>query len=462
MKKIFSLVALIALSSVPMLAQTVDCNASVVDAAKILSPSDINQIQTALPALERESVDAHVITYNLSANDTQENFLSRMQKSCNSWQNRAGGLKGNILVFMVSMTPKHLIGIYPGPNYQNTSLNFNVRAEIKKNSVGPFLASGNFGLGLANGIRQATQRISAVQTASLPAQKSGSQTVIIKNSKPTDLSGFFTFLKLLLGLVFIGGIVWLVIYYGRIHRANKLAQLDAISARNAVTSLLARLTDALREKAALGVKVSASQAELDGLASEFANLSGSLQYDPSDNTLSKEAYENISSQYNSILRELKGISTEGDSATKKARKKAAKNASYGSVAEESAPEVETPSFREPNYAPTPSYSSTPVQQGSTTIIHEDHYHDDSSGLLTGVLLGEALSRPSYSEPVYREPAYTSPSYSEPSRDDSQASFQDDSSNYQDSNDSQASFQDDSSSFSDDSSSSFDSGGGSDF
>jgi uncharacterized membrane protein YgcG len=467
MKKIFSAIAVLALSTVPAMAQLVDCNATIVDSANILSPLDVNQIQAALPALVREQVLPHVITYNLTGNDTQETFLTRMQHACPSWQNVKGGLKGNIVVFMVSPNRRN-IGIFPGPNYQDTSLNSDVRAEIKKTAIGPYFKSGNFGLGFANGIRQVTAKINDVQTAATRPVNHG--TTIVKNEAPTDLSGLWKVLGFLLGLAALVGLIILAFKLNAARKAKNLAQLDAISARNTATSLLSRLSDTLREKAALGIKVTAAQSELDNVSADFATLGRNLQTDPTDNSLSQEAYETIAESYKSLIRDLKGISTDGDLATKRKRDKATKaasNSSYGSYAAPVAP-VSDPepvsTYREPVYntpAPSPAYSTTPAP--TTTVIHEDHYYQNNSSndLLTGVLIGEELSRPSYTEPVYCEPAYTPEPTS--SYNESCSSFNDDSSRYED-NSSTSTFQDDSSNYDSgssgfDSGSSFDSGGG---
>jgi uncharacterized membrane protein YgcG len=457
MKKIFQLlhvVALLAIAISPVFAQQADCNAPINDVAHVLNTSDVAAISNALGQLKAVNADGRVITTNENY-PMPIDYAKAMKSKCSSWVNSS-----NLVLFFLFPDKKKMDVLSQG-SFKSGALNTNVTTAIKTNYIGPNFGSKQYGLGFVNGIQQAAVRINAFNHSAERPVVNDHRTIINNNKPKTDYSGLWKVFEvlILLALVIVGVIVGFKIYNSR--KERKLAHLDAISARNSATSLLSRLTDALKEKAALGVKVSASQAELDSLAAEFANLGVSLQYDPSDSTLSKEEYENISSQYNSILRELKGISTDGDAATKKARKKV--QAAYVAPVEDSAPENEAPSYREPNYSPTPSYSSTPAAQptGQTTIIHEDHYHDDSSSLLTGVLVGEALSRPAYSEPVYREP-----SYSAPARDDSSSyGRNDDSSNFGGSsnNDSYSSRNDDSSSFSSSSdSSSYDSGSSSDF
>ena len=441
MKNILSVVVFASLASVPVLAQLTNCTAPITDNAHVLTSSDVASLSTVISNLKSDGADVHLITDESST--PIENYAPSMARSCRNWQNQAGGVKNNLIV-LVNYPRQKKINLVSGSEY-NSVLNQRVRDDIKGNFIVPRLKSGAFGAGYLAGLEQvelhlASRTVAAASGSGVP--------VVIDHSvhAATDYSGFFSFLKWSLFLLFLGGIVFLIIKWVHAQSSRKVAQLNATASRNEVTDTINRLSAKLAEQSALGIAVTKAQGELDLISEHVSAVASNLTNDPTDNKLSKEAYESIDETYTKILAQLHAISTFGDKADAtrlanklKSDKKDAKHAKVA-LAGDTYHIAEEPTYREPVFSSSSSYSAVATAPvNTTTIIHEDHSND----LLTGVLVGEALSRPSYAEPVYRDP---SPSYSHESSD----SFSSDSSSSYDSGSND--------SFSSDSSSSYDSGG----
>jgi uncharacterized membrane protein YgcG len=378
MKNIFILATFIIFANSFSHAQMFDCNKLINDQANVLSTADVAAISTAATTLsQKNSADPRVIVTNSSV--MQEQLVAQMKNTCASWQNPAHGVKANLIVFMVS-TQAHKMGIFTGDAYHN-ALSEAVTSDIKRNYMGPYFRSGEWGIGLAKGINQSSVRISAFETAALHPN------TVINNStsQPTDFSGLWLFLEFLLGVLVIIGIVVFVLYRKKQKQECKAAQLQAISSRNSLVSAIARIGDSIKEKIALGNNMTTAQIRYDNLVADYSYYGKQLEFDPSNDDLSADDYDRLTQIYSSLNHNLHNILMDDSKTTAKKSKTKTKKSKVSDY--ESHGMTSSNSYTE-HIAPT-------------TTIHENSGND----LLTGVLIGEALSRPS--ETIYERPSHHS-------------------------------------------------------
>lgn len=327
-----------------------------------------------------------------------------------------------------------------------------VHIVMLKNFAFPYFKTGDFTTGLANSIQQSAMHLHTASTAAL--HPVGNTTIV--NNAASDNSGFVHVLFFLLGIIVLILVIVGLIKFLSTRKKKRLAQLDAINAKNTTTSLLNKISDKLKELTALGQTVTTAQSAYDNLASEFSNLAGQVSLDPTDNSLSTETYQSITQAYKDLSSNLRRIDLRDDSTVKK-EAKAAKRAHKHDEIRSNVPSSSLQDVDElgvgSRSVPQSAYTSS-----STTTVN---YHDDNSSFVTGMLVGEALEGPSQTvieEPVYREPEtrYEQPSYDSGSSNyDSGSSSYDSGSSSYDSGSS--SYDSGSSSWGSDSSSSFDSG-----
>lgn len=245
-----------------------DCNSPVVDNAHVLQGKEVTII-TALAAITAKGGDGRVITDDPSI--TPEQYVAQVQRSCPSWQSANGGVKNNLIVFLV-FPQHHKVGLFVGNEFGkaiNTSL-------VRSQFMAPGFKDGDFSRGFTSGINQVAVEMEAFQTAALHPN----QTTVTQ--QPTDYSGLWHWLDGILLLVVFCGMLWLVLYFRSKRQATKDAQQNAIRARNAAAQM------AVDNPTSIGVD-------------QFTKLSNSETFNPDTDGLNERQYEAIATEYRNII-----------------------------------------------------------------------------------------------------------------------------------------------------------------
>lgn len=315
-----------------------DCNAPVVDNANVLQ-GKIPQITAALASLTSKGADPRVITDDPD-NVTPEGYVNSAKNACPSWQSAGGGVKNNLIVFLVF--PKHRkVGLFTGQEF-GKALN---TSAIRSQFMAPGFKDGDYARGFISGINQAAVEIEAFQTSALhPATTS---TVV--NQQATDMSGLWHVLgwALLVGVLF--ALVWLIFFIRRRRSERKSAQQNAVFWRNEAAT-----------------KVNASGG---GIASEeFARLSNSETSNPDTEGLTVEQYNDIAERYKAIcagLRKQGDLNSGNVASIGRKSKTHHHDHAYSRAANEDA-------SSQPMAQPT-AYQPTPQTVAQTTIINESPF-----------------------------------------------------------------------------------------
>jgi uncharacterized membrane protein YgcG len=447
MKKASLLVlsATLALSLSTAFAQ--NCSSLINDQTKTLTPADVSSIQTAAGKLVDQGIMPHVVFANGSATQAVE---TNLLKACPNWK------AANMLTFIV-LPSARLKNVYFGgaltPAFGDQS---SVDLRFSK-AANPYFKQGQFGEGIAASLRDfGAANVAYHDQAQHPVVSTTQVT-----EQATDLKPVASVFKILFGLIFLAALIGLVVFILRKRAAAKEA---ADAAQQGASAAMQKATTLYRN----------ADSSLPGYAdisSEYSDLSGQVSYDPSRAGLSASAYDTIAEAWNDLAASIRALASTSSSIPPRAYSAAAgAGTRVGSIYGD-APAPSSSSY------PTPGYVAPAPQP---TVIHETTYVDRGSGndgLLTGMLIGDALSNDREDRREAREdredresrreePSYSSPSYSEPARESSgsdsswsgSSSSSDDDSSSSSSSGSDSSY---SSSSDDSSSSSSDSGSGSD-
>jgi uncharacterized membrane protein YgcG len=247
-----------------------DCDSLILDRAHVLQGKE-SAIMQALDGIKAKGGDPRVVTDNPSS-DTPEQYVHNVQRACPSWQSADGGVKNNLIVFLV-FPQRHKVGLFIGQEFAaaiNTSA-------IRSQSMGPAFKDGDWARGFINGAKQAAIQIEAFQTASLHPN-----TTVI-DEKPTDLHGLWIFLYCLIGLAVAGGGIWAFLGYRKRKEEQTDAQQAAVLARN---------------DAAVRIRKNSDSPD----AEDFARMMNSETWNPEADNLSADQYRRIANAYSTIAR----------------------------------------------------------------------------------------------------------------------------------------------------------------
>ena len=393
------------------------------DSAVFVNPSSLlptgahADIINAENSIITKGADPLVIIDDTVSDLTPEQYVATLQKACTSWQSADGGVKNNLIVFLV-FPKRHKVGLFMGKEFEKAIDASVVRTQY----MAPAFRDGDWERGMISGIKQVGIEIEAYQTAALhPAT-----TTNVVNKQATDMSGFWKWLD---GLLILGALIgaWGLFVYYRKRRSERLAaQQNAVHWRN---------------EAAEKVNGTTLTSYLD----EFTRLSNSETFNPDTNGLDTEQYSEMAARYKQICDSIDGITGMRDAPLRTVTKTKATHHNAGG-----------------NVAPAATEARTDIPAGNpatvthnTTIINEDSDYDRYTGpdfVPVPVVIEEPVVE---REPVREEPSSGwSDKSSSSSSDDSSSSFSDSSSS--------SDFGDSGSSFSDSSSSSDFGGGGGDF
>jgi uncharacterized membrane protein YgcG len=373
MKKVILLAtsAALALSLSPAFAQ--NCTSVINDETGALTSSDTSAINSAANQLLDAGVLPKVIV--AKGNAPTAAVEARYEAACPNW--KANGQRAaNLLTFVVEPSAR-LKNVYFGGALTPAFGGVDAVNNRFSQAANPFFRQGNFGAGLAAAMKDfGAANVAFHDQAKHPVQQ---QTVINNNEKATDLAPVASVFKILFGLLFIAALVGLVLFLIRRRAAAKDA---ADSAQQAAQAAMMKATTLYR----------GADSSLPGygeISSEYSDLSGQVSYDPNTAGLSASAYDTIAAAWNDLAASIRGLRPEEATPTERASAPRAYSAAAGATRVGSiygdAPAPSTSSY------PTPGYVAPAPQP---TVIRETTYVDrgsSSDGLLTGMLIGDALS-----------------------------------------------------------------------
>lgn len=312
-------------------------------------------------------LDTHVVTvanmakYGPRLQNVEDTYLQK----CSNWTAPNGQAKSNLVVIMVAPSDRQK-NLFFGDMAAKT---FKGKDEIT-----------TFYTDTANSYFKTKDWVGGINAT---AGALADHITDFRHPKPAPPSEGWTILKWILGIVvFVVGLVFLLAFLNKRKKDRESiqgAQQKAIRARNAATDSFTAM-DKTNPNYGLA-------------ASKYANLSGSLQNDPTTNGLTAEAYLNIADDWEKLDTFINRNPSQSPAAP---------------------PRREQRSYRKPEPPPTPSYTPVPPTppptpyyppQQSTVIVDRG---SSGSDFLTGMLVGEALEdRPRervVEREVYREPA----------------------------------------------------------
>ncbi len=350
-----------------------DCNSPIVDNANVLGNRKFD-VNAAIIALSAKGADPKVITDD--PNITPEQYVEAARRECPSWQSANGGVKNNLIVFLVF--PKHhKVGLFVGDEF-GKALN---TSAIRSQFMAPAFKDGDWARGMMSGINEAGVQIEAFQTSALhPA-------TTVVHQEATNFSGLWRWLDAVLLLIALIAAWGLFVYYRKKGQEARDAQQRAVQARNSAAEYVNAHPDT-------------------NAAESFSRLSNSETFNPETNGLTVEQYDSIASQYNTLIKKLTnevqskytaaGVNSSSQRRTKSNHHSQRTDIPAASPAPTSAP----PSTGSP--AP-----SQVVEHHTTTIINEGYQSPYYQPIVPIIV----------EEPVYREPYRApdpEPSYSRPS------------------------------------------------
>jgi uncharacterized membrane protein YgcG len=285
------------------------CDSIVYDGANILGSGE-SDVESAAGKLEKLGADVRVVTLgSFSPSATLDAYIDKTVDRCPSWQSANGMRKNNLLIFAMSMD-EHGLGIFYGESWKDRIDNSGGSEAIWSTYMAPQFANGNFSDGFVDGMKATGDVIKSSGTRS--QDNSSSST-----GKPTDLTGLFWVLGIIVGLVALGTLIWFIwsrIVEARSNREKlRVARQKALAARDATTTL----TNSLGgddEQAVRRVKVTKYSQAGESIASELrtalATVEGSLAVSaeamslaasasatPEDSDLTTGEYELMAERY---------------------------------------------------------------------------------------------------------------------------------------------------------------------
>lgn len=349
------------------------CDQQVWDNTNTLSSSQVAQISAAAKPLVDQQADVHVIVTSLSSG-TLDTFIGNLGRNCSTWKSPNGGIKANMLILAVAPKERKM-GIFYGPGYSSV-LNGQID-RIKRDYMAPYFKGADWVGGfVATEEALATKIKASLDESNKPITN---ETV----NQATDMGGFWVFLWVLGGLLFIGLVIYVIMKVGKAKEEKEKAQQDAIASRSRVVDLLDSLGEQLKTADQKSSGCGQAVAIVDLVSRQFTNIASNQSGDPTESGMSASFYQSLDTTFRGLEQKLLLAETYlkagfTPSVSKSTSKKAKKR---------------TVGYSESISEPTPPAPITTPQEKVVVV-------DNSSGsdLLSGVVLGELASRPTYKEP----------------------------------------------------------------
>ncbi|MBI2839802.1 MAG: TPM domain-containing protein [Acidobacteria bacterium] len=298
-----------------------DCERAVVDEAGELG-SGAGLVESAAQELVNAGADVRVRTVrDFGGSANLDLYEADLEARCASWRAPDGGMKNNLIVFIVSFGDNRGAGLYYGSLWKRTlDPQWN---GIMTDEVVPRLRDGDATGAYVSGLKEIARVITAPRTAppaSVPAPTA--RETSIEGRALSVLGWGFG----LLALVFLAGIGALLYHLARKERAKRLAaQQKARLAKSSCSSSIVDLESPIGELSTQLVSVAAevsaedagplsdaiarARTGLSDASARFAELIASVS-DPEREGLTTEQYDQISASYEQVHAMLDGVRKE--------------------------------------------------------------------------------------------------------------------------------------------------------
>lgn len=309
-----------------------ECNSRVYDTTGKVT--DIAGIESTLKSIVGDGADPTLVrvisTAQMNEIGNLDKYAGAMLKRCPSWQSAGGSLKSNI--FLMVVEPSGTIAILfnkKGP-FQNV---LGGKTQAIRNEMGGLLSKGDISGSIKAGLVLTHSLLAAPRAA--PVVASGPVTIVNHNEKPADLSGLWTFMKWLLGIGVLVGIVVFLLKIKAGKDAANAAQQAAQNQKGACDNLILGFGSKVTRIKALLTTVKASmsgtefeqlqerlktlEAEIDTAKGQFVSAQGSAS-DPESSGLSKDQYDAMEDTFSRRLSSLEEVDRSVDSLERSIRK----------------------------------------------------------------------------------------------------------------------------------------------
>ncbi|QQG45694.1 MAG: TPM domain-containing protein [Candidatus Sungiibacteriota bacterium] len=330
-----SLVLIVGLFSlflaVPVLHASEFCDTRVYDSAGVLDNNDRARLEEAAARLVSAGAEVRVrVSKTLNGSANIDAYEKQVERQCASWQATDGNRKNNLVVLMVA-TQARKSGIFYGSEWK-PALD-GAWNKVRTQHMNPSFRDGRWADGVVKGLNAVGELLEQQMRAPVvaPAPPPSPQVVVVQPnqpSAPTDYSGLWTVMKLMLGLIVLVGLAMLLGAFLKRREGQRAARQKAMLAKQDAASRINTLDDELVTlEAVVGAmvnKVSEEDAEplRDGMvraqklfasaAENFHGL-GQAANDPERPGLTVAEYEAIAQSYGVVvakLYEARGIKDE--------------------------------------------------------------------------------------------------------------------------------------------------------
>lgn len=301
------------------LAYAQNCDSLVVDEAGVFK-GGIGSVEEAAQKLVNSGADVRVRTVTtFGSAGNLDQYESRLEKSCSSWQDSNGVRKNNLIVLAISLRERKT-GLYYGSQWNGALSGGWLR--IQSDHMNPRFKSGDFVGGFVAGINEVNRMVD-IYLHPEPVQQTSPPVVIIQPqsqpSEPVDLSGLWRVLGWLVSLGALAGLGFLLWQLKLRSEKRRAAQQKAVLRKQAASSRVNELSDSLSalEACITGLKGNVSDDDLNPVVSNLGKIkrlidSAVLKYsdvdksagDPSRSRLSEAEYEATERSYDGVLKAL--------------------------------------------------------------------------------------------------------------------------------------------------------------
>jgi uncharacterized membrane protein YgcG len=331
--KLLSFIAILgvlALSFAPQIANVVyaqssECDDVVVDQAGVFKEK-LQQVKDAANKLATQvAADVRVRTFTSVPGANLDAYQKILESKCSSWRAQDGGRKNNLIVVSVSVNDRKT-GLYYGSQWTRVlDSNWN---RIQADFMNPKFRDGDFGGGTVAGINEVTRVLDLqIHPPTLAPVVQQPPVVIVQPtqppSPPPDLSGLWTVLGWIVGLIALGAVGLLVlgivsqyiVEQGKRRAAQQAARLQKQAAASRISAW-----EQLFNDVQLKVRIAVDQMSDSDTKSLQANLIkaqriveiatqnfsdlGESAGDPSRPNLTVEEYEKTERAYQAVVSDL--------------------------------------------------------------------------------------------------------------------------------------------------------------
>jgi hypothetical protein len=423
---IFRALILLAAVTLPSLAWAQACDKVVDDQAHVIS--DVGKVEAAAKSLGNQGATVRVRTFASVGADGLGKTIYKLRAACPSWQGQDSSSWKSTMLVLAYTPDKYQVGAYYGSTMLSR-LGQGKWSQITTDRLNPAVIASAHGdkTALADGM---TKTLEEMQAALARPSTGGAVTI----HQASDLSGLWHVMGWLLVIVVLVCLVLLALYLFSLRGKNQTARAQARRARSECISGILEINDdktiasatatilaaPADKQAALNSKLNRVQSlgtSALSTLSQFDNAGGS---DPNEN-LSSDAYASNQRRYEGIIREYvtpaKRLLAEiqrgevGSAAppTPRAPQPPQEPPSppapthflpEGTAEELGRQERGTP-WTSSSTAPHPTnYPQQPPQPQQPQVVERVVERGDggTGNLLTGMLLGEMLSRRDEEEP----------------------------------------------------------------